>query len=93
MVGNMVKAVEVIVKSGHAPLLKIVDGQTLFGCLEPGTYRLTAVSPDPYSPSEFSRSVWQSQPFDLVVEKDKNYKLEVVPAAQGLGWEIRRVRD
>lgn len=91
--GNMMKSVDVAVYSGRVPLLRIADGQTLYGRLEEGTFILTAVSPDPYRISELSSRFWRSQPFELVVEKDRFYKLEIIPATGSSGWEIRRLKE
>lgn len=89
-IGKMIAATDITVKNSRVPLLAIQDGQTRFGVLEPGTYRLTAVSPDPYRFSEFGSQNWVSPPLDLVIEAGKYYSLEIVPAA-GQGWEIRQV--
>lgn len=75
---------------GHVPLLALRDGETHYGNLELGTYHLKAVSPDPYRFSDYSAQTWESRPFDLVVEKGKNYKLQIVPGPEQ-GWEIRQV--
>lgn len=87
--GKILGGTDVTVLSGHIPLLAIRDGQTRYGALEPGTYRLKATSPDPYRFSDYSAGTWESRPFDLVVEKGRNYKLEIVPGP-GQGWEIRQ---
>ena len=88
----MIKDVDVLVKSGHTPLLTLVDGQAVFGKLNPGTYTLTAVSRDPYQFSQFSEKMWYSEALQLVIEPGKNYVVEVAPAeAMSAGWVIRIV--
>ena len=89
---KILASTDIMVRSGRVPLLALQNGQTRFGVMEPGTYHLTAVSPDPYRFSDFSSQNWVSPRFDLVVEKGKYYELEIVPAA-GQGWEIRRASD
>jgi hypothetical protein len=91
-VGKMIAATDIMVRSGRVPLLAIRDGQTRFGALEPGTYHLTAVSPDPYRFSDFGSQNWVSPRLDLTIETGKFYSLEIVAAA-GQGWEIRRSSD
>ena len=90
--GNMLKDVDVLIKAGHVPLLTLQDGKTVYGTLNPGTYSLIAVSRDPYQFSEFSQQMWQSQPFQLVVEAGKYYAIELDPAeAATPGWVIKAV--
>ena len=86
--GKILGGADVTVLWGHIPLLAIRGGQTRYGALEPGTYRLKATSPDPYRFSDYSQQTWESPVFQLVIEKGKEYKLEIVPGP-GQGWIIR----
>lgn len=89
---KMIAVTDVTIRSGRVPLLALKDGDTRFGNLEPGKYVLTAVSADPYRMSDYADATWQSRPFELVIEKDKFYRLEIGPAA-GQGWEIRQIPE
>lgn len=87
---RIIAGTDVLIRSGRVPLLSIRDGETRYGTLEPGTYHLTASSPDPYRFSDFSTQTWEAPPLDLVVEKGKFYQLELAPAASQ-GWVFRQV--
>jgi hypothetical protein len=87
--GKILGDTPVTIRRSRVPLLNLRDGETQFGYLEPGKYTLNAISPDPYRFSDFGSNNWQSQPFELVIEKGKNYKLEVLPM-EGGGWVIRQ---
>lgn len=87
---RIIAGTDVIIRSGRVPLLAIKDGDTRYGNLEPGNYRLTASSADPYRFSDFSGDTWVSTPFDLVIEKGRFYRLEIAPG-EGQGWTIRQL--
>ena len=89
---KVIAGTQVTIRSGRVPMLAMKDGETRFGVLEPGKYILTAVSVDPYNFSEYSASTWSSAPFELLIEKDKNYSLEVIPGPE-TGWIIRQVQE
>ena len=89
---KVIAGTQVTIRSGRVPMLAMKDGETRFGVLEPGKYILTAVSVDPYNFSEYSASTWSSAPFELLIEKDKNYSLEVMPGPE-TGWIIRQVQE
>jgi hypothetical protein len=87
--GSILGGLDVVLKNGRVPLAGVPNGETIHGTLGPGLHILSVESADPYAMSEFTGKTWKSRPVQLQVEPGKRYRLEIVPATEWVGWDLR----